>query len=172
MPGKTRTVSLVNLGQKQVLAKLSIGEKVELKIRKRRVEARTEKGEYIGALPDDLSKRLILFMNAGSKYVAYIKDASLKEIILFIKEISKGRKVARFISFPDDMRKNIEYLEKILEGKEEEGEEIKEEAEEEEVEPEEVENIEELAEKLDEYEELQSIGVKVQSEDEEEEEEE
>ena len=111
-------------------------------------------------------------MNAGSKYIAYIKDASLKEVILFIKEISKGRKVARFISFPDDMRKNIEYLEKILEGKEEEGEEIKEEVEEEEIEAEEVEDIEELAEKLDEYEELQSIGVKVESEDEEEEEEE
>lgn len=171
VPGKTRSVELVNLGQKHILAKLSIGEPVELKIRRRRVEIRTKEGEYIGALPDDLSKRLILLMNAGSKYEAFIKEASLKEIIVFLREISKGRKVARFISFPDDMRKNIEYLEKILEGKiseEELEEKLEEEEEEEEEEPE---DIEKLAEELDEYEELQSIGVKVQnSEDEEEEE--
>ena len=87
VPGKTRSVSLVNLGQKHILANLNIGEKVQLKIRKRRVEVRTENGECIGALPDDLSKRLILFINASSKYVTYIKEASLKEIIVFIKEI-------------------------------------------------------------------------------------
>ena len=169
VPGKTRSVNLVNLGQKHILANLSIGEEVELKIRRRRVEIRTKQGEYIGALPDDLSKRLILFMNAGSKYIAYIKDASLKEITVFIKEVSKGRRVSRFISFPDDMRKNIEYLEKALENKPLENETETTIEEEQQEEEEEVEDIEELAEKLDEYEELQSIGVNVESEEEEEE---
>lgn len=169
VPGKTRSTPLVNLGQKHVLARLNIGEKIELKIRKRRVEARTLDGEYIGALPDDLSKRLILFMNAGSKYEAYIKEASLKNVIIFIREISKGRKVSRFVSFPDDMRKNLAYLEKILKGEAEEEEQLEEEKEEEE-EEEAPEDIEKLAEKLDEYQEIQELGVLTGGEEEEEEE--
>ncbi len=170
VPGKTRSIALVNLGQKQILAKLNIGQKIELKIRKRRVEARTEEGEYIGALPDDLSKRLILFMNAGSKYVAYVKEVSLKEVIIFIKEIAKGRKVSKFISFPEDLRKNIEYLEKLLEGQvSEEDLENQEDIEIEEKE-EDIEDIEELAKGLDEYEELQSLGIQPELDEEEEEE--
>lgn len=158
VPGKTKTTTLVNLGQKQILAKLNIGEKIELKIRKRKVEARTLDGEYIGALPDDISKRLILFINAGSKYEAYIKEASLKKVTIFIKEVSKGRKVAKFISFPDDMRKNLAYLEKILEGKDEEEQEEEVEETEEETD-EEPEDIEQLAEELEKYQELEELGL-------------
>ena len=100
IPGKTKTVQLTNLGQKIHLAELSIGQQVELKNKKRRLEVRTLSSNYIGALPDDISKRLIFFLDSDSEYLTHIKEASLSRILVFIKEISKGKKVQNYISFP------------------------------------------------------------------------
>lgn len=100
VPGKTKTVQLTNLGQKIHLAELSIGQQVELKSKKRRLEVRTLSGNYIGALPDDISKRLIFFLDSDSEYLTHIKEASLSRILVFIKELTKGKKVQNFISFP------------------------------------------------------------------------
>ncbi len=115
VPGKTTTVNLVNLGQKKTLVDLSTGEEVTLRIRRKKVEARTQDDDYIGALPDDISKRLILFIKAGSEYKAYIKEASLNEIKVFLKEIKKGKSVKDNISFPEDLGENILQLEEEAE---------------------------------------------------------
>jgi len=108
--GKTKIVSLTNLGQKNVLANLFIGEEVDLRIKKRKVEVRNQNGNYIGALPDDLSKRLIYFIKAKSDYISYIKEATITKIILFIREEKKGKSVAQYPSFPQNIQKNFEEL--------------------------------------------------------------
>ncbi|MEO6508337.1 MAG: tetratricopeptide repeat protein [Patescibacteria group bacterium] len=100
VPGKTKSVTLVNLGQKNHLAELDIGERVEIKLRKRKVEVRTLDGDYIGYLPDDVSKRMIYFMEADSTYSAYVKEANSTKVVLFVKEDTKGEKVAHYSSFP------------------------------------------------------------------------
>ena len=108
--GKTKCTVLSNLGQKQVLAGLYIGEPVILKIKKRRVEIRTENDAYIGTLPDDLSKRLILFIKAKTIYTAYIKDATLTKVVVFIREDKKGRSVSHHLSFPLNSQKNLDQI--------------------------------------------------------------
>ncbi len=108
--GKTKCTPLSNLGQKRILAQLYIGEKIVLKIKRRRVEARTEKEDYIGTVPDDISKRLILFIKAKSTYSAYIKDATLTKVTIFIREEKKGRTISHHISFPLNMQKNMNQL--------------------------------------------------------------
>jgi len=108
--GKTKIVSLSILGQKNILANLFIGEEVYLRIKRRRVEVRTQNEDYIGALPDDLSKRLIYFIKAKSEYISFIKDATITKIILFIREEKKGRTVAQYPSFPQNIQKNFEEL--------------------------------------------------------------
>jgi tetratricopeptide (TPR) repeat protein len=108
--GKTKMTSLTNLGQKQVLAQLSIGQQMQLKIKKRRVEIRTDQDEYVGTLADDISKRLILFIKAKSTYTAYIKEVSFAKVIIFIREDKKGRTVSHHISFPINLQKNIEQI--------------------------------------------------------------
>lgn len=102
IPGKTKTVQLSNLGQKIHLAELSIGQQVELKNKKRKLEVRTLSGNYIGTLPDDISKRLTFFLDADSEYLTHVKEASLSRILVFIKEIIKGKKVVNYISFPSN----------------------------------------------------------------------
>ncbi len=125
MPGKTKSVSLVNLGQKDILARLTIGQEVILKVKKRRIEIRTKSEEYIGSLPDDISKRLIIFIKAGSKYMAFIKEVNLNRIVVFLKEDRKGRKVLRYTSFPQRIQSRVGEF-PPEEGKETEEEEVSE----------------------------------------------
>lgn len=105
VPGKTKTVFLVNPGQKDVLASLQIGQEVYLNVKKRKIEVRNDKKEYIGSLPDDISKRLIIFIKAQSEYQCFIKETDLRKVIVFLKEVKKGKKISRYTSFP--VNKNI-----------------------------------------------------------------
>jgi len=100
IPGKTKSISLVNCGQKSTLAALSIGQEVFLVPKKRKLEVRTKNKEYIGSLPDDLSKRLTIFMKAGSSFCCYIKESDLKNVTVFIKEEKRGKRVLRYAPFP------------------------------------------------------------------------
>ena len=111
IPGKTKTVSLVNCGPKSVLAKLTVGQKVFLINKKRRVEIRTENKEYAGCLPDDLSKRLAIFIKNGGIFSVYIKETTLKHTVVLIKEEKKGAKMTRFIAFPTNSNSNLFRLE-------------------------------------------------------------
>lgn len=108
--GKTKTVALTNLGQKQILARLSIGQQMQLKIKKRRVEIRTNDDDYVGTLADDISKRLILFIKAKSTYTAFIKEVHFIKVVVFIREDKKGKSVSHHISFPVNLQKNIEQI--------------------------------------------------------------
>ena len=124
VPGKTKTVVLVNAGQKAVLAKLSIGQEAYLAPKKRRIEVRSGDKEYIGALPDDISRRLTIFMKAGSLFKAFIKEATLKSTSVFLKEEKKGKKVAKYASFPINFQAGLNNINLDEDVKDDEVEEI------------------------------------------------
>lgn len=111
-PGKTRSIVLVNPGQKNILAQLTIGQHVLLVSKKRRIDVRTQDKEFIGALPDDISKRLTLFIKAGSEFTVYIKEANLNKVVVFVREERKGKKVAKYTSFPTNMQSKLTELTK------------------------------------------------------------
>lgn len=110
IPGRTKTVILVNPGQKNILAQLTIGQQVFLRQKKRRVEIRTSEKEYIGHLPDDLSKRLLILMKAGSEFTAFIKEANLRRVVVFLKEIKRGNKVLKYSPFPTNIQSQLNQL--------------------------------------------------------------
>jgi len=110
IPEKTRVVSLINLGQISILAKLKVGQNVYLKIKKRKVEVRTASDEYIGALPDDISKRLILFIKAKTQYISFIKEVTKRNVGVFIKEEKRGRKVKHYSSFPKNLQEDMKIM--------------------------------------------------------------
>lgn len=107
IPGKTKNISLVNVGQKQSVAQVSIGEEVFLKPKSHRIEFRTHSDAYLGSLPDDISKRILYFLKAKSEYHAYVKEASLNRVVVFIRETVLGKKVNHLASFPT--QKNQPY---------------------------------------------------------------
>lgn len=161
--GKTKVVSLINIGQASLLVKLKIGQPVNLKVKRRKVEVRSDGGDYIGALPDDISKRLILFMEAGSSYLTFIKEASKNSVDVFIKEEKKPRKVAQYTSFPKNIADDIRLLAGVEdEEKSEEGEEA-----EDEDEAESPLDIEKMAEEVPETDFFPQAGVEEEEEEEE-----
>ncbi|MCS7093248.1 MAG: tetratricopeptide repeat protein [Patescibacteria group bacterium] len=99
IPGRTKSVALVNCGQKDILASLSIGQELQMNLKKRKIEIRTKNKDYVGCLPDDLSKRLSIFIKNGSIFKCYVKEANLKKVVVFLKEEKRGKKIARYIPF-------------------------------------------------------------------------
>lgn len=118
IPGKTKSVVVVNLGQKNILAQLSVGQEVYLIAKKRKVEVRTKDKEYIGCLPDDLSRRLLLFLKAKSLYSVFIKEANLSRVTVFIREEKKGKKVQQYLSFPHNIQDKMKEVFSEKEGDE------------------------------------------------------
>ncbi len=110
MPGKTKTISLVNLGQKKDIATISVGQEVFLRAKSRRVEVRTKSGVYLGCFPDDLSKRLLFFIKAKSKYSAFVQESSLTKVVIFLKEEIKGSRVKHLTSFPANFQSALDDI--------------------------------------------------------------
>ncbi len=87
-PGKTKVVELVNIAQPNIVEALRTGQSLNLGIKRLKIFA-LEGEQYIGVLPDDISKRLIKFIKNGCKYEAYVKSANQHKVTIFIKEIKK-----------------------------------------------------------------------------------
>jgi hypothetical protein len=71
-----------------------------LKPKQHRIVVETEKGKYVGSLPDDISHHLTKFLVAGAEYSAVVQSVSKRDCNLFIKEVSKPSKYAHLCSFP------------------------------------------------------------------------
>ncbi len=92
-PGKTKVVILTNIAPFSTLSKMHIGDSVQLHPKKHTVEIRSFNKIYIGAIPDDVSYRLLKFIQAGNEYHVCIKNIHSKGISVFIKEIKRGKKL-------------------------------------------------------------------------------
>jgi tetratricopeptide (TPR) repeat protein len=106
-PGKTKLVTLLNLGDGKIFANLDPGEEVKLFSHAHKVSINTLDGKYIGRLPDDLAARLRNLIKAGNKYQVLMKSVDPKEIKVFIRELEKGPKAPDMPSFPTE---KIDYV--------------------------------------------------------------
>lgn len=100
-PGKTKTINLLNLASPAVLASLNCGDRVELLTKKHSVNISTLEGIYLGALPDDLSFKLLTFIGGGNKYEAFVKYATTKSLTILIREVERSTRYANQPSFHD-----------------------------------------------------------------------
>ncbi len=98
-PGKTKTVELHRLAGKQVLDQLSIGQQCELKLKNRFISVECS-GQYIGALPEDLSFRLTKLINWGNAYSCTVRSCSNNACSVFLKESFRSKKNQEIHSFP------------------------------------------------------------------------
>ncbi|MBI4100372.1 tetratricopeptide repeat protein [Candidatus Microgenomates bacterium] len=98
-PGKTKIADLINPAPQKILATLSPGHPVELIIKKHSV-AIFRNGDYLGALPDDLSHRLINLTRAGNKYQAFVKAVKKNNLQVFLQEVRSSKRLRGQPSFP------------------------------------------------------------------------
>lgn len=91
-PGKTRSVILKNVAPISVLSKLRICDTVDLVPKRHSIEVRNANKIYVGALPDDVTFRLIRFIKAGNQYHVCIKNVAKNSVTVFIRELKRGKR--------------------------------------------------------------------------------
>lgn len=106
-PGKTKLVTLFNIGDQTIFANLNPGEEVKLVPFAHRVSVIAYDGRYIGRLPDDLAARLRGLIKSGNKYQTLVKSVEPKNVTVFIREIERGTGSKDIASFPSE---KIDYV--------------------------------------------------------------
>jgi len=97
-PGRTKVISLVRTGERNVLAGLQSCIELDMQIRQKTVSFYYQK-KYIGRLPDDVAHRLIWLHSRDNKYQAYIKSVDKSKVKVFLREIKCSRRNKDIISF-------------------------------------------------------------------------
>lgn len=95
-PGKTKIISLINLGDSKLIAELDSGDEVKLDSHSHRMAVNTFDGKYMGRLPDDISARLKMLISSGNEYKVYVKCTEANDLKVFIKEIKNKSDVPSF----------------------------------------------------------------------------
>lgn len=106
-PGRAKIVSLLNIADEKILAKLDAGDEVAINHRSHRISVLTSEGKYIGRLPDDLSARLRKLINHGYQYRIVIKSTEDNGVKIFIREVARPKEFEDLNSFPAE---KIEYV--------------------------------------------------------------
>ncbi|MEK7581256.1 MAG: tetratricopeptide repeat protein [Patescibacteria group bacterium] len=100
-PGKTKTINLLNLASPPILAALNCGDTLQIVPKKHAISIATQEGIYLGALPDDTSHKMIVYIQGGNKYEAFVKSATTKSLTIFIREVERSAKFATQPSFQE-----------------------------------------------------------------------
>jgi tetratricopeptide (TPR) repeat protein len=116
-PGKTKIVPLIHLGDPAVLSKLDAGDEVTLDVHCHRVQVFTNKNDYIGKIPDDISLRIKQLIKLENVFQAIIKSSDSKEVKVLVREVSKGKKAKNIISFPSEKIDYVSFASPKLFGK-------------------------------------------------------
>jgi tetratricopeptide (TPR) repeat protein len=98
--GKTGITELINLGQSSVLAKVAVGDKVQLHVNGHTIFVRNAAGEDIGQVEPRLANRLINFMEGGNRYAAAIVAMEQGQVRLIIREEYQHPSMFGKVSFP------------------------------------------------------------------------
>jgi hypothetical protein len=98
--GKTGFTSLVDLGSREVIVRLSAGDQVYLTPEGSILYVTNAADERIGRVEPRLANRLIKFIRGGNKYAAGIADLSDSEVRLIIRETFQHPSQFGKVSFP------------------------------------------------------------------------
>lgn len=91
-PGKTKSVKLIRLGDKEVLTQISPGDVLKIEPKKRLISLSNSENDYVGSLPEVVSFRLIKLIKNGNRYQALAKSASENQVVVFLKETYQSPK--------------------------------------------------------------------------------
>lgn len=130
--GKTTVLSLQALGKREVLAKVTAGEQVVLKVEDKQLHVTTLDEEYIGLVEPRVGMRLVKLMSGGNRYEAAITSASDHQVKVIIREAYQAPELVGRLSFlsrsepgirPYIKGRLVRYDGETAEGYSEEGEE-------------------------------------------------
>ncbi len=98
--GKAGIVNLFDLAPKEVLAKVSAGNQVHLKVSGQYLIVENGRGEYLGKVEPKHGLRLVKLMEGGNEYIAGIVSAEEDKVKVVIKEMFQHPSQTGQLSFP------------------------------------------------------------------------
>ena len=98
--GKTGMTELINIAPASVLAKVGVGDRVQLHVNGHTLMVRNPAGEDIGQIEPRLANRLINFMEGGNRYAAAILAMEHGQVRLIIREEYQHPSMFGKVSFP------------------------------------------------------------------------
>lgn len=107
--GKTKVIELLNIADKKMLMNLRCGEHLTISIKRSKIFLLDGSNQFVGMLPDDLSKRLIDFIAGGNMYDAYVKTVSPSKVVAFIRETKRDKKFKDQQSFAQSEKTKLVF---------------------------------------------------------------
>lgn len=98
--GKTGVVSMTHPAPRDVLAKLSAGDQVDLRIDGRSLKVESMGGIGLGQIDPKVGQRLIDLMRSGNRYTAAVMAMDDGNLRIFIRETYQDANNAGKVSFP------------------------------------------------------------------------
>jgi tetratricopeptide (TPR) repeat protein len=98
--GKTGMTDLLNIASASVVAKVGVGDRVQLHVIGHTLLVRNTAGEDIGQVEPRLANRLINFMEGGNRYAAAILGMENGHVRLIIREDYQHPNMFGKVSFP------------------------------------------------------------------------
>lgn len=98
--GKTTVTELLNLAPASILARVAVGDTVQLHQIGHTLLVRNGAGEDIGQIEPRLANRLINFMESGNRYAAAVRAMENGQVRLIIREEYQHPSMFGKISFP------------------------------------------------------------------------
>lgn len=99
VPGLTKTVDLIKPADKKILLSLCCKQILTLSPKAHLVSIQTANKATIGCLPDDLSMKLKKLLKSGYQYQVCLKNATDKNVSVFIRELKRPNKKTALPSF-------------------------------------------------------------------------
>lgn len=98
--GKSGVVSLYNMGDTTILAKMMAGDKVSLRTKGHQLVVENEEGEYLGQVEPQHGPRIAKLMEGGNKYSAAIVSTADSKVKVIIRESYQSPDLIGSPSFP------------------------------------------------------------------------
>jgi tetratricopeptide (TPR) repeat protein len=98
--GKSGVINLQQIAATRVLAKITAGDQVNLKVTGQQLLVENEDGEYLGKVESQHGPRLAKMITAGNKYTAAIVSVDDNKVKVMIRETYHDPSYAGKLSFP------------------------------------------------------------------------
>ena len=98
--GKAGVVNLDHLAEKETLAKVDAGDKLNLKMDGSSLLAENSRGVYLGRVETAHSRRLVKLIKSGNRYSVIVIGASEDRLVVIIRETYQHPSQSDKLSFP------------------------------------------------------------------------
>ena len=115
--GKAGVLNLYNPAPKEVLARMGVGDQVQLSIKGQHLVVESEQEEYLGEVEPKHGLRLIKLIEGGNSYAAAIFRMEKSEVKVIIREMYQHPSQAGRVSFPGGVTERLRsYIEEAALG--------------------------------------------------------